>query len=139
MAFFPPIARMVAIKLGDPSIVAPDHFAQLYANTDGGLPVMAVIFILGNGFIITSMVWASFVVALIDQRPRKAAAILLAGAALTASGIIHSVDPVGTIYLPWTLAAEARALVGQFTAAYVVLAVVLLLLSLRGPTNVSRG
>ena len=77
------------------------------------------------------MVWASFVVALIDHRPRKAAAILLAGAALTAFGIIHSVDPVGTIYLPWTLAAGARALVWQFTAAYVALAVVLLLLSLQ--------
>ncbi len=131
MAFFPAVARMVAIKLGDPSIVAPDHFAQLYANADGGLPTMAVIFILGNGFIITSMVWASFVVALIDHRPRKAAAILLAGAALTFFGIIHSVDPIGTIYLPWTLAAGARALVWQFSAAYVVLAIVLLLLSLQ--------
>jgi len=130
MAFFPAIARMVAIKLGDPTVVAPEQFAQLYVNGDGGLPVMAVTFILGNGFIITSMVWASFVVALIDHRPRKAAAILLAGAALTAFGIIHSVDPIGTIYLPWTLQAGARALVWQFTAAYVVLAAILFLLSL---------
>ncbi|MBS0514206.1 MAG: hypothetical protein JSS16_01840 [Proteobacteria bacterium] len=131
MAFFPAVARMVAIKLGDPSIVAPDNFAKLYANADHGLPEMAVIFILGNGFIITSMVWASFVVALIDGRLRRAAAILLAGAALTLFGIIHSVDPLGTIYLPWTLAPAARVLVRQFTAAYVVLAGVLMLLSLR--------
>ena len=130
LAFFPAIARMLAIKLGDPSVVAPDVFAQLYAHADHGLPVTAVIFILGNGFIITSMVWASFVVALIDQRPRKAAVILAAGAALTFFGIIHSVDPIGTIYLPWTLAAGARALVWQFTAAYLVLAALLLLLSL---------
>jgi AGZA family xanthine/uracil permease-like MFS transporter len=127
MAFFPAVARMLAIKLGDPSIVAPEHFAQLYADADQGLSAMAVIFILGNGFIITSMVWASFIVALIDRRPRKAAAILLAGAALTAFGVIHSVDPLGTIYLPWTLAAAARALVWQFVAAYGVLAGVLAL------------
>jgi len=131
MAFFPAIARMLAIKLGDPTIVAPAHFAQLYANADHGLPEMAVIVILGNGFIITSMVWASLVVALIDHRPRKAAAIVFLGAALTCFGLIHSVDPNGAIYFPWQLAAESRALVWQFVAAYIALAALLLLLSWR--------
>jgi AGZA family xanthine/uracil permease-like MFS transporter len=131
IAFFPAIARMLAIKLGDPGIVTPEHFAQLYTHVDTGLPELAVIFILGNGFIITSMVWASFVVALIDQRIRQAALILLLGAALTLFGIIHSVDPNASVYLPWTLDAGARNLVWQFTAAYVVLAAVLLLLSLQ--------
>jgi len=139
MAFFPAVARMVAIKLGDPSIVAPEQFAKLYANADHGLPEMAVIFILGNGFIITSMVWASFVVALIDGHARKAAAILLAGAALTFFGIIHSVDPLGTIYLPWTLSDSARALVWQFSAAYGVLAVVLLVVSQAGVPREKSG
>jgi AGZA family xanthine/uracil permease-like MFS transporter len=131
IAFFPAVARMLAIKLGDPGIVAPEHFAQLYTRADQGLPELAVIFILGNGFIITSMVWASFVVALIDHRIRSAAAILLVGAALTVFGIIHSVDPNASIYLPWTLDAGARTLVWQFTAAYAVLAAILLLLSLQ--------
>jgi len=133
VAFFPAVARMVAIKLGDPSIVAPDRFAQLFAHADQDLPELAVIVILGNGFIITSMVWASFVAALIDHRPRRAAAIIVLGAALTAFGIIHSVDPDGSIYLPWRLAEAARALVWQFTAAYLVLAASLFLLSLRSP------
>src|SRR4029077_15580566 len=85
-AFFPPIARMLAIKLGDPGIVPPEQFAQLFAAGDHGLPELAVIVMLGNGFIITSMVWASFVVALIDHRPARAAAIVLFGAILTAFG-----------------------------------------------------
>jgi len=128
-AFFPPIARMLAIKLGDPGIVPPDQFAHLFAAADGGLPELAVIVMLGNGFIITSMVWASFVVALIDQRPLRAALVLGLGAALTVFGIIHSVDPAGAIYLPWQLDAAARALMTQFAGAYVTLALILLALA----------
>ena len=131
VAFFPAVARMLAIKLGDPGIVPPAQFAHLYTSSEGGLPELAVIVILGNGFIITSMVWASFVVALIDQRIRAAAAIVLLGAALTLFGIIHSVDPNSSIYLPWTLDAGARSLVWQFTVAYLVLAATLFLLSLQ--------
>jgi AGZA family xanthine/uracil permease-like MFS transporter len=93
---------------------------------------MAVIVILGNGFIITSMVWASFVVAMIDGQVRKAAGIVAIGAVLTAFGIIHSVEPIGSVYLPWLLDPAARALVWQFVAAYGALAVVLFLLSV-GP------
>jgi AGZA family xanthine/uracil permease-like MFS transporter len=131
VAFFPAVARMAAIYLGNPGIVAPGQFAKLYTNFEHGLPELAVIFILGNGFIITSMVWASFVVSLIDHRVRKAAAILLGGAVLTAFGIIHSVDPNASIYLPWTLEAAPRAMALQLGAAYVVLAALLLLLSLQ--------
>ncbi|HVI53772.1 MAG TPA: hypothetical protein VM621_01820 [Luteibacter sp.] len=131
-SFFPAIARMLAIKLGDPSIVDPVHFAALYGEAGQGISALAVIFILGNGFIITSMVWASFVVAMIDGEVRKASGIVAIGAVLTAFGIIHSVEPIGAVYLPWLLEAGARAVVWQFVAAYVALAVVLFLLSI-GP------
>ena len=131
-SFFPAIARMLAIKLGDPSIVDPAHFAALYGDASHGISAMAVIVILGNGFIITSMVWASFVVAMIDGQVRKAAGIVAIGAVLTAFGIIHSVEPIGSVYLPWLLDPAARALVWQFVAAYGALAVVLFLLSV-GP------
>ncbi len=84
VAFFPAVANMLAIKLGTPAIVPPQHFAELFAQSDHGLPELAVIVILGNGFIITSMIWASFVAALIDHRPRRAAAIVVLGALLHA-------------------------------------------------------
>jgi AGZA family xanthine/uracil permease-like MFS transporter len=129
-SFFPAIARMVAIKLGDPSIVDPAHFAALYADGTHGVSAMAVIVILGNGFIITSMIWASFVVAMIDGHVRKAAGIVVLGGLLTACGLIHSVQPIGSVYLPWMLDAASRSLVWQFVAAYAALAAVLLLLSL---------
>ena len=129
MAFFPPIARMLAIKLGDPGIVPADHFATLFADTSHGVSEMAVVVMLGNGFIITSMIWAGFVVALIDQRIARAAAIVLLGAALALFGVIHSADPAGAIYLPWNLGPAARALVWQFTGAYALLAAILLALA----------
>lgn len=129
-SFFPAIARMVTIKLSDPSYVAPDHFAALYADRAHGFSELAITAVLGNGFIITSMVWASFVVALIDGKALRAALILLVGAALTLFGVIHSVALSGGIYLPWQLDEPLRELVWQFAGAYAVLAVVLVALSL---------
>ena len=138
IAFFPAIARMLAIKLGDPGIVPPQHFAELYARADQGLPEMAVIFILGNGFIITSMVWASLVAALIDGRLLRASAIALLGAVLTLFGIIHSVIPDGNIYLPWLLDADAQRLMYPFAGAYVALAAMFAVLSMQGHERTPR-
>jgi AGZA family xanthine/uracil permease-like MFS transporter len=129
LSFFPAIARMLAIKLGDPSVVPADQFARLLTAGGQGLPEMAVIVALGNGFIITSMIWAGFVVEMVDRRLRVAAGYLLAGAALTLFGIIHSAKPDGSMYLPWSLDGMARVVALQFAGAYVALAVVLLLLS----------
>jgi AGZA family xanthine/uracil permease-like MFS transporter len=130
-SFFPAIARLVAIKLGDPAYVAPDHFAQLLTTGDRGLPELGIIVALGNGFIITSMIWASFLAALVDRRTGAAITSLLAGAALTLFGVIHSVEPGGGLYWPWALVGVGRILVWQFTAAYLVLAAVIALLALQ--------
>jgi adenine/guanine/hypoxanthine permease len=129
-SFFPAIARMLTIKLSDPTYVSPGHFAQLFNDSTHGISELAVITVLGNGFIVTSMIWASFVVALIDQRPLRAALILLLGGALSLFGVIHSVELSGGIYLPWLLEAPMRSVVWQFAGAYLVLAIVLVLLSL---------
>jgi AGZA family xanthine/uracil permease-like MFS transporter len=130
-SFFPAIARMVAIKLGDPTYVAPDHFTTLYNDASQGISELAVINVLGNGFIITSMIWASFVVAMIDAKPGRAAWIVLLGGALTLFGVIHSVTPAGNLYLPWQLDVASRSIVLQFSAAYAVLALVLGVFSLQ--------
>jgi adenine/guanine/hypoxanthine permease len=130
-SFFPAIARLVAIKLGDPTYVSPDAFGRLMGASQGGLPELGVIVALGNGFIITSMIWAAFLVALVDGHRRRAILVLLVGAVLTLFGVIHSVEPSGGLYLPWTLTGAARSLAFQFAEAYVALAVVLGLLGLQ--------
>ncbi|MGH8027085.1 MAG: hypothetical protein ACREO0_10205, partial [Pseudoxanthomonas sp.] len=94
-------------------------------------PDLATIVTLGNGFIITAMIWTTALVAMIDRRLRHAVLALLFGAALTLFGFIHSVDPRGGIYLPWDLAGLPKIIMWQFFGAYVALAVLLVLLSLQ--------
>jgi AGZA family xanthine/uracil permease-like MFS transporter len=77
------------------------------------------------------MIWAGFLAALVDRRTGVAVTTLLAGAALTFFGVIHSVDPAGAMYVPWALTGVGRTLAFQFAAAYVVLAAVIALLSLQ--------
>ena len=131
ICFFPSIARLVTIELSDPKFIAPERFAQLLTTAGHGLPALAVIVTLGNGFIITASIWAAFVVEMTEHRLRSAAAYLAAGGVLCFFGIIHSVRADGSAYALWQLEGSARLVAGQFCAAYMVLAAALLLLSIR--------
>lgn len=133
ISFFPAIARLLSVELADPKFIAPERFVQLLSFTEHGLPALAVIVALGNGFIITATLWAAFVVEMIDHRLRAAAAYLAAGGVLCCFGIIHSVRADGSVYALWQLEGMARVVAGQFCMAYFVLAGALLLLSLRRP------
>ena len=132
LGFLPSVAYMLSIKVGNPAWIAPDKFAALYNGTDGhGLPDLATIVTLGNGFIITAMIWTTALVAMIDGRNGRAVVALLVGAVLTLFGIIHSVHPQGGIYLPWVLEGLPRQISWQFVGAYVALAALLAALSLQ--------
>jgi adenine/guanine/hypoxanthine permease len=131
ISFFPSIARLVTIELSDPKFMAPERFAQLLNVSEHGLPALAVIVALGNGFIITATLWAAFIVEMIQRRLRAAAAYLAAGGVLCCFGIIHSVRADGSAYALWQLDGMAREVASQFSMAYFVLAGALLLLSVR--------
>jgi AGZA family xanthine/uracil permease-like MFS transporter len=133
LSFFPSIARLLTIELGDPKFIGPARFTQLMNLAEHGLPAMAVIVAFGNGFIITATLWSAFLVEMIQRRLRAAAAYLGAGGVLCGFGIIHSVRADGSVYWPWQLAGMARNLASQFCLAYFVLAGALLLLSLQRP------
>jgi len=129
LAFLPAVAYLLTIKL--PGWVPVERLAELQgAVSTHGLPEVVAIMTLGNGFIMTAMLWASVVVAMLEYRLRKAAGFLLLAAVLTAFGVIHSADAQGGIYLPWHLTGLTATIVWQFAAAYAVLAVVLGALSL---------
>jgi len=131
ISFFPSIARLLTIELSDPKFIAPERFTQLLNFSEHGLPALAVIVALGNGFIITATIWAAFVVEMTEHRLRAAAAYLAAGGVLCFFGIIHSVRADGSAYALWRLEGMARGVAAQFCAAYFVLAAAMLLLSLR--------
>jgi AGZA family xanthine/uracil permease-like MFS transporter len=74
---------------------------------------------LGNGFIISAMLWASWLIWVIDARFGRAAGLSLLAAALTLFGVIHSPYPDGRLL--WPGAASPPA-VFALAAAYGLLA-----------------
>ena len=129
LAFLPSLAYLLVIKAG--VWISPDRFAAMYSTIEGhGLPELATLVTLGNGFIITAMIWSSALVAMIEHRHARAALILLLGAALALFGFIHSVDPRGGIYLPWRMEGLGKVILWQFVGAYLALATLLAGLSL---------
>lgn len=132
LAFLPSLAYLLGIKLGNPDWISPEHFAALYAQTGAhGLPELAVLVTLGNGFIITAMLWATALVAMVEGRLRAAAGMLLLCAGLSLVGVVHSVDPRGGVYLPWSLDGLRAVIAWQFAGGYAALAALLGLLSLQ--------
>ncbi|MEI8347361.1 MAG: hypothetical protein WCG27_07835 [Pseudomonadota bacterium] len=130
-AYFPTVARLLQIKLSNPAWVAPETFARLMVEGGKVLPEMQIIVALGNGFILTGMLWGAFIASLIDQKLRESAAYLGILALFTFFGIIHSAIPDGNMYFPWTLTGIARAIPYQFATGYLVLAGMMLLFSLK--------
>jgi len=128
-AYFPNIARLVQIKLSNPSVVPTERFNELMIEAGKTLPETLVIVALGNGFILTAMLWGAFIAKICDRQLKSASVYLLILAFLTFFGIIHSAIPDGNMYFPWTLNEPARSIPYQFTASYIILAVMFYLLS----------
>ncbi len=82
--------------------------------------------ILANGFIVTSLLWASALAALIDRRLLRAAAWFLLAGALGLFGVIHSPLPGGQLFLPWQLDASLQSYPIRFSLGYAVAAAILL-------------
>lgn len=130
-AVFPTLLRLIAIKLGDPEVVLPETFRHLLEKPGKGLPDLLVTVALGNGFIITAMLWGAFLAELIDRRLRTAALYLAILAVLSFFGIVHSALPDGLMYLPWTIDGLAREVPYQFSLGYLLLGGLILALSMR--------
>jgi len=75
----------------DPATVLP---AALMAEQN-------VLRAIGNGFILTAILWGSLLSGLIDGKLRRAAGYALLCAGCTLFGFMHSVAPSGEIYFPW--------------------------------------
>jgi AGZA family xanthine/uracil permease-like MFS transporter len=134
-ALLPTVARLLQIKLSDPTYVNPSVFQNLLTTTGKGLPELLVTVALGNGFILTAMLWGAFLAQLIDKKIKAASLYLLILSVFSFFGIIHSAIPDGDMYLPWRLGFPANQVPYQFSAAYVVLAVLIMVLSMLKPKD----
>ncbi|HTX18683.1 MAG TPA: hypothetical protein VMG34_08480 [Bacteroidota bacterium] len=128
-AFFPTIARLLSIKFTNPDIIPTENFARLMEAPGKALPEMLVTVALGNGFILTAMLWGGFLAEMIDRRLRRSAGYLLILAVLSFFGVVHSASPDGMMYLPWTLSGTALKIPYQISSAYALFSLMLFLFS----------
>jgi hypothetical protein len=116
--------RNVYGREGAPRSRSPADLAGEGAATYGALLV------LGNGFILTAVLWAAALAFIIDRRPGAAAVVLAVCAVATVFGLVHSPLPTGAVFWPWAPGAPL-AVAGAVAGAYGALALVALLLASR--------
>ncbi len=127
-AYFPTVARMLQIKLT--SFLPPERVTELITKvSDKGLPELLITVALGNGFILTAMLWGAAVAEIIDRRLKRASIYIFICAGFTMFGIIHSAIPDGNMYLPWTLPYPGNQIPYQFSIGYLLLGLMLFSLS----------
>jgi AGZA family xanthine/uracil permease-like MFS transporter len=100
LACLPTVANLVMIKVGQ---VMGDLGVTAASLSPAVAHDYGVVVALGNGFILTAMLWGAFGAELADRRLGRAALFLGLCAVLTLFGFIHSVEPSGALYLPWSI------------------------------------
>jgi len=100
LAFLPSLAFLVGLEM---SSLLSATGARLESLGGEMAETVRTLSLLGNGFIISALLWGAATAELIDQRFRRSGAYFLAGAVLCLFGVIHSPAPQGTLFLPWRL------------------------------------
>ena len=122
LAFLPAVAALVLIQgnvlLGGVGKSAADLAGE-------GRAMWSTLLVLGNGFILTALLWGSALVAIIEGRLPVAGAVLAIAAVATLFGVIHSPLPDGAIFWPWVVASSVPP---TLAAAYGVAGALLVLL-----------
>jgi AGZA family xanthine/uracil permease-like MFS transporter len=129
LAIFPAISRLLAIQYGNTALVPTENLTQLMTAVEDTLPPVLVEISLGNGFIVTGMLWGAFLCEMIDRRLKRSSAYLAVLAVLSFFGVIHSATITGNMYLPWNLQGVTRDIPYLFAGAYLILALLMFALS----------
>jgi len=110
LALFPAIAQVIQIIISQlydgqllRSAIDPAGTAAALGLPLSIIDLCGMVVILAHGFIATSLLWGSTLAFVIDRQLSKASLTLFVAALLAFFGVIHSVDPDGSVYLPWTL------------------------------------
>jgi AGZA family xanthine/uracil permease-like MFS transporter len=115
VSFLPAVAALLLIQEG-----------SLLAGVGKGFPDLAgegraqyqTLLILGNGFILTALLWGAAVALIIDRRFRLAGVTFTAGSLATLFGVIHSPLPSGALFWPWSAESTIPGmLAGSYGAA----------------------
>jgi adenine/guanine/hypoxanthine permease len=98
VSLLPSLAFLIALEVTAALGAVGAHPAQL--TGDVGETVRSVILV-GNGFIISALIWGAATAELLDGRFRRSAGCLALGALACLFGVIHSPTADGTFVLPW--------------------------------------
>jgi AGZA family xanthine/uracil permease-like MFS transporter len=127
LAFLPAVAALVLIQgnmlLGGAGKSPADLVGE-------GRAAWSALLVLGNGFILTALLWGAALVAIIERRLPTAGAVLAVAAVATLFGLIHSPLPDGAVFWPWAVASSAPH---TLAAAYGVAGSLLVLLGRGDP------
>ena len=114
VSFLPAIAALLLIQEASLLGAVGKAFADLGGEAKAGYQTLLV---LGNGFILTALLWGSAVALIIDRRLRLAGAVFAVASVATLFGIIHSPLPNGALFWAWSApSAIPAALAGSYGA-----------------------
>jgi AGZA family xanthine/uracil permease-like MFS transporter len=123
LALIPTIAALVLIQLG--SILGSLGIAPGALRGEAAATV-ETLRLLGNGFILTALLWGAATALIIDRRLLAAAATLGVASLASLSGVIHSPLESGGLFWPGS---AASAWPGLLAGSYGLLAALLVLLA----------
>ena len=115
LTFVPVAAAVVLIETG--SLLGALGTSAAALTGDAAQSYQALV-VLGNGFILTAVIWGWALVAIIDHRLVLAGVLFGVAGVASMFGAIHSPLPSGALFWPW---APPSATPGHLAGAYVVL------------------
>lgn len=127
VSFLPAVAAVILIQANGLLSGVGKSVADLPGQARAGFDTLVV---LGNGFVLTALLWGAALAWIIDRRLAHAAAVLAMAGMASLFGLIHSPLPSGAVFWPWSLPGPAPL---HLAGAYGVAAALLLLLSAREP------
>lgn len=118
LALVPVAAAVVLIELGSVLAALGQSAGGLTGEAAG---MYQALLTLGNGFVLTAVLWSSAVVFIIERRLAALAAVLAIAGLATLVGLVHSPLPSGAVFWPWSAGAPL-AVAAPLAAAYAALA-----------------
>jgi AGZA family xanthine/uracil permease-like MFS transporter len=125
-AFLPSIARLLQIKFTDGSLIDVAKLQADMFNVSHGFSDQLIIIAMGNGFIVTGILWAAFLCFAINRQVVKSFICCVVLAVLSYFGMIHSVYTTGQIYLPSSLPEGINKLPLEFALGYLAMGFIIL-------------